>query len=367
MKTVAFAVEDGTLQLVWPALPAGDHTVTVADRTTTVVGDGGPLATVIDGLPAHTALEVFVDGNWATTVATVAAPPGEELFRFATLGDIHVGDGHTFGILPTISDPGGEEDSPVLRSLRAALTELTAWGAELVVVKGDVTHHGIAEEWELAAELLNVPGLPVIATRGNHDVCAGHVDGTPILTAAGIELAAGGIAVRDVPGLRIIVADVTLPGRHPGSIRRVGPDILDAAADAPGPVLLATHHQLQRLPFPTHWPPGVLGPGSGRFLRALRRANPSTFVTSGHTHRHRARRIGPLLLTEVGSPKDHPGTWAGYAVHEGGIRQVVRRVMQPEVLRWTEDTKRALFGIWGKWSPGSLEDRCLTHPWPRGA
>jgi hypothetical protein len=87
-------------------------------------------------------------------------------------------------------------------------------------------------------------------------------------------------------------------------------------------------------------------------------------ITSGHTHRHRARRRGPLLLTEVGSPKDYPGTWAGYVVHEGGIRQVVRRVAAPDAIRWTEATKRALFGIWGRWSPGRLEDRCLTHVWP---
>ena len=349
---------------MWPALPPGEHTVAVGDRTAVVTGDGGPVAAVVEGLPAHSVLEVFLDGRWATTVATLPAPPGEELFRFATVGDIHVGDGHTFGVLPTVTDPGGEDDSPILRSVRAALAELAGWGARLVVAKGDLTHHGVTEEFELAAAILSEPGLPVVATRGNHDVRRDHDDGRPVLAAAGIELAAGAIAVRDVPGLRIIVADVTLPNRHPGSFRRVGADVLDAAADAGGPVLLATHHQLQRLPFPTHWPPGVLGPESGRFLRSLRRANPATVITSGHTHRHRSRRIGPLLLTEVGSPKDHPGTWAGYAVHEGGIRQVVRRVMQPEVLRWTEDTRRALFGIWGRWSPGRLDDRCLTHRWP---
>jgi hypothetical protein len=73
-----------------------------------------------------------------------------------------------------------------------------------------------------------------------------------------------------------------------------------------------------------------------------------------------------VLVTEVGSVKDHPGTWAGYVVHEGGIRQVVRRVMAPDVLGWTEATKRALFGVWGRWSPGSLDDRCISHPWPAG-
>lgn len=365
--TKVFAVEDTSVQLVWPVLPAGDHTVEIAGRTATVTGDGAPAALVVDGLPTGTAVDVVVDGSRAATATTLVPPPGRELFRLATVGDLHVGDGHTFGVLPTVVDPGGEDDSPILRSTRAALAELAAWGAQMIVAKGDLTHHGSADEFALAGRLLAAPGLPVVATRGNHDVRSGHVDGRPILAAAGIELAAGGIAVRDVAGLRVVVADVTLPGRHPGSFRGVGPAVLDAVASAPGPALLATHHQLQRLPFPTHWPPGVLGPESGRFLRSLAQANPRMLVTSGHTHRHRARRVGPLLLTEVGSPKDHPGTWAGYVVHEGGIRQVVRRVMAPDVLRWTEDTARALLGIWGRWSPGRLGDRCLTHHWHRAA
>lgn len=352
------------MQLVWPALPPGPHTVEVGDRTTVVEGDGGPAAVVVEGLPAATRLDVVVDGALAATLTTLRPPPGRELFRLATVSDLHMGDGHTFGILPTLRHPGGEDDSPIPRATAAALAELEVWGAQLVVVKGDLTHHGEEHEFEQAAQLLASPGMPVVATIGNHDVRPGHVDGRPALAAAGIELAVGGITVRDVPGLRVVVADATLPGRHPGSFRRVGAAILDAAGSAPGPVLLAMHHQLQPLPVPTHWPPGVLGPASGRFLRALAEANPATVVTSGHTHRHRARRAGPVLVTEVGSPKDHPGGWGGYAVYEGGIRQVVRRTMAPEVLRWTEATKRALFGVWGRWSPGRLDDRCVSHRWP---
>ena len=88
------------------------------------------------------------------------------------------------------------------------------------------------------------------------------------------------------------------------------------------------------------------------------------FVTSGHTHRHRRRRHGTAVITEVGSPKDFPGTWAGYVVHEGGIRQVVRRIARPDVLRWTERSAAAAFGLWCRWSPGTLDDRCFAHTWP---
>jgi hypothetical protein len=114
-------------------------------------------------------------------------------------------------------------------------------------------------------------------------------------------------------------------------------------------------------PIPTHPPPGVPARDANPFLDAVAAAHPATVVTSGHTHRHRARRHGPLLVTEVGSTKDYPGTWAGYLVYEGGIVQTVRRVMAPEAIRWTERTARMFGGAWGRWSPGRLDDRCVAQ------
>src|SRR3712207_4374623 len=94
-------------------------------------------------------------------------------------------------------------------------------------------------------------------------------------------------------------------------------------------------------------------------------APPAPLATAGHTRRHRRRRHGPLVVTEVGSTKDHPGTRAGYAGHDGGIRQVVRRIADPAVLRWSDDTRRGYLGIWGRWSAWTLGTRCFTHPWPQ--
>jgi len=65
----------------------------------------------------------------------------------------------------------------------------------------------------------------------------------------------------------------------------------------------------------------------------------------------------------VGSTKDYPGTWAGYLVYEGGIVQTVRRVMARDAIRWTEQTARMFGGAWGRWSPGRLEDRAISHAW----
>jgi hypothetical protein len=71
------------------------------------------------------------------------------------------------------------------------------------------------------------------------------------------------------------------------------------------------------------------------------------------------------VVTEVASTKDHPGVWAGYAVYEGGIIQVVRRILHPDAMGWTELTRRAAGGAWGPYASGRLSDRCFTHVWPR--
>jgi len=319
---------------------------------------------VLDGLAAATTYDVVVEGRRVGSATTLAPPPGRPLCRVATVSDIHVGDGRTFGVLPTVRDHAEVGETPVVRATRAAVDELTAWGPDLLVGKGDLTHHGYASEWRDAGALLTSTGLRVIATVGNHDVRREAVDGRPLLAEDGVELAVRGVVVRDLPGIRVVAVDATMPSRHPGSFRASGRALLDAVGEvAPGPVLVAMHHQLQRSPVPTHWPPGVLGPESGRFLRRLADANRNAVVTSGHTHRNRMRVLHGVVVTEVGSPKDHPGGWGGYAVHEGGIRQVVRRVADPDALRWTEATGRALFGIWGRWSPGRLSDRCFTHHW----
>jgi hypothetical protein len=173
------------------------------------------------------------------------------------------------------------------------------------------------------------------------------------------------VQIRDVPGLRIVLVDTSVPGHRHGEITPHVDEIADAVRDAPGPAFVALHHQLMTTPVPTYIPVGIDRDQSRAFLDRLVAANPAVFVTSGHTHRHRRRRHGSAVITEVGSPKDYPGTWAGYVVHEGGIRQVVRRVARPDVLRWTDRSSAAAFGLWGRWSPGTLDDRCFVHTWPR--
>jgi predicted phosphodiesterase len=282
----------------------------------------------------------------------------------ATVSDCHLG-GKGFGQLPRLHHPTGAGIHTTC--LAAALDEAVAWGADLIVVKGDVTQEGSAGEWAEAASLLGpvvAGGVPVEVVPGNHDRRNDDDAAVERLAAVGVRYTVGGVACRDLPGLRVLAADVTVPGQHGGRAAPVRDELTALAAEATTGVLVAIHQQPQRWTRTTHWPPGLPGPDATALLDGLAAAHPATLVTSGHTHRHRRRRHGPLVVTEVGSTKDYPGTWAGYVASDAGIRQVVRRIAAPEALRWTEATRRGYLGTWARWSAWKLSARCFAHPWP---
>jgi 3',5'-cyclic-AMP phosphodiesterase len=366
-----FAVEDTSAQLlVGPGEP-GTVTARVDDRDHIAdLGAAGGVVEIVDLAPGRTHRCVVggagLDRPLTLELDTLAPPPGEELARLATVSDIHLGL-ETFdlgGRLREVDPPGGAGHPE--RCLRAATAELVGWGAQRLVVKGDVTQRSQAREWRDAGRLLGAVAVPTHVMVGNHDV-EGHPGGLRVSDGArlsGLDLHVDVDHV-DLQGIRLVLAATTEPGKSKG---RLPADraarVVERLVDAPGPALVCLHHYLQATPVAWFWPPGVPLVQSHRFLAAAAAANPATLLTSGHTHRHRRRTHGPLVLTEVGSPKDYPGTWAGYVVHEGGIRQVVRRVAAPDCQEWLSRTRGAVFGLWGRWSPGRLEDRCFTHRWP---
>lgn len=292
----------------------------------------------------------------------LVAPPGEELFRLATVSDIHIGLEH-FGFLPKVHDPLDLPDPPSVRCLRAAVTEAAAWGASLLVAKGDITQQGTIEQGEIAVSLLTASDMRVEAFAGNHEVRSSVESLAPVFIAGGVPYTQDGVRVVDVPGIRIVMFDSTIPSRHVGTYARFADDVVDAVAEADGPALVLTHHHPQPLPLLHHWPPGVPSPEANRFFDRVVRANRNVLMSTGHTHRHRRHDHGPMVITEVGSPQHFPGTWAGYVVHEGGIRQVVRRVAAPDAIAWTEETRRSVGRIWARWSPGRIQDRCFSINW----
>jgi len=440
-----FSVEHDTIQLTWQAMGPGEVTfdaIAVDPRaaaangghaSVTVHTDGGPGAVLLPDLVAGTRYTIVARGTGAglppsglrRSAATLDPPAGRELFRFATISDLHLGETH-FGYLGTMEEnPPPEEPHPV-RATRAALADLTGWGAQMVVVKGDCTNDSRLDEWALMGTLLDgsgfAPGVPYPSSgaqtslppppdRSVWHALPGNHDKRPIQRERTARehilwLVRGGLFMRlfakarprygrpvsplegfrsvgyeppqpvrsvAVQGLRIILTDTSTSRFHVGGIRHAESDVFDAVADASRdatPSLVAAHHYPMPLSWPHFWPPGVPAQESEPFFTNLARAatppgaaSPLAFYTAGHTHRHRRYHRSGVVCTEVGSPKDYPGTWAGYIVHEGGITQVVRRVAAPDVLRWTDFSGQAAFGLWKLWSPGIRDHRCFHHRW----
>jgi 3',5'-cyclic AMP phosphodiesterase CpdA len=357
-----FALEPRAAQLVVRAADDHPRVVTVDGRDGVVETAGGVGAVVIDGLEPDTSYEARLDGRPAATLRTLAEPPGAYLGRFATVSDLHLGE-TGFGHLPRLHLSRNAATAHPVVCLHAALAELQLWGAEGLVVKGDVSHDSRRHEYELvAAELRDLP-MPLWVIPGNHD--GGnhrHDDGGRLLAAHGITLHDRTTELK-LGGLRVILVNTVRPGHEHGYPPADDDPLFDLLAHR-APTMIVLHHQLMSSRIPYYLPPGVPSAAARRLLDRIDRANPATLVTSGHTHRHRRRQHGRVVVTEVGSTKDHPGIWGGYLVYEGGVVQTVRRIMDPAALAWTERAASSALGVWGRWSPGRLSDRSFTHAWP---
>ena len=355
------------IPLTWSALGPGPVTVRAGDHVVEVAADGGPGAALVDGLAPGTQHRIELTGGGllgpiALQARTLVPPPGEVLHRIATISDAHLGS-HGTGFLHTIIEKPEPAEPHPTRCARSALREARSWGADELVVKGDLVDRSDAASWATADSVLSELDVAISVVPGNHE-WSGRGDVDPVVGFAqhGRHLVTG-VQHHDRPGIRVVLLDSAIPGTDPGRLSALLGDVLDAASGTDLPLFVAMHHQPMRWRVPTYLPAGVPGPDARHFLGELGRANPRTLVTAGHTHRHRRRHVGPVTVSEVGSTKDFPGTWAGYEVHEGGIVQAVRRIAEPSCIRWTDHTRRAAAGVWQLWSPGRLGDRCFTRTW----
>jgi hypothetical protein len=356
-----FAVEPTSAQLIVRSPFDGIHEVGASDQELPVEVRDGIGSVVVDGLEPDASYPLRLDGEAAGTVRTLARPPGRLLGRLATVSDIHVGE-TGFGHLPRQHLSADFRRAHPVVALTAALRELTAWGAEGLLVKGDLTHDCRAGQFEIAGELLAASPGPVHVIPGNHDGGNhNHDDGAAVLARHGIALRLSTAAV-DLAGLRVVSVNTMRPGHEHGYAPAEDDPVFELIGQG-APALVVLHHHLMTTRLPYFVPLGVPAGPARAFLDHLAVSNPDVWVTSGHTHRHRRRVHGPLVVTEVGSVKDHPGTWAGYLVYEGGLVQTVRRIADPTILAWTERTARSALGAWGRWSPGRLADRSVSHSW----
>lgn len=335
----------------------------------------GPGAVVVDGLAPGQWYDVVASAEGvpayrACRLRTLVPPPGRELCRFATVSDVHVGERY-FGVFGRLHDlqyldlPEEEALYYPFRALRAAMAEAAGWGAGLVVVKGDLTRRAKAAEVREVARTLAGAPVRVETVLGNHDNVRG-VNARAILAAQGVNVSWGPRHI-DLDGARLVLVDSVHadPRYHrgqllPSTVRQVAALV----AASPRGAWVGLHHPPELHPYPLAYPPGIPYGESRDLLDALASTGKPVLLSGGHRHRNRRHQHGPVEVTEVGSTKDYPGAWGGYKVFEGGIIQLVRRVARPDVITWTENTRRAVNGQWGRWAPGRLEDRCFSLSWP---
>jgi len=310
-----------------------------------------------DGLAADT--EHDLDG---VTVRTLPTPAGVLLCRFATVNDVHFGeveagriDDHTEGPIRR-AEPGAPPYPEVMN--RAAAAEMAGIDPIAVIVKGDLSQDGAAEEWSaFEACYRGAFGERLHVVRGNHD-------------AYGHQAEYAGDQWIELPGLSIALLDTTIPGATTGSISPEQLEWLDdhcAAADRP--VFVMGHHQQWIGSGPDAKRSddyfGLHPDASDALDEVATRRTSVIGYAAGHTHRHRVRRMSRsgVPSVEIGCTKDFPGTWAEYRVHEGGVMQVVHRMSTPEALAWSESCRHLYsdFGIdYETYALGSLTDRCFT-------
>ena len=360
-----WAVEDTSVQITWGKLGPGKVTASVPGHEVTIDHLGGPGALDIPGLQpgAAVTIDLLSESDGATLeTTTMATPPGPELSRFATISDLHLG-ARRWGALNTMTDPSGHAVPHPFRCALSAIEDAVAWGAELLIIKGDAVQHEVEADFAQLGDLVDrFPDLPMLLIPGNHDVdCQGEA--IPLGVGKRELTYTRNVDAVDLPGVRVVVGDTSIPGRGRGSLDRVSSALMQTAAEADRPIFVAIHHQLQPTRIPRHWPLGIPAPQSSALLDQLADLPQPVTVSSGHTHRNRSRRHRDVLVTEVGSTKDWPGVWAGYVVHEGGVRQVVRRSAARDAITWTEYSRDAVAGLWGKWSPGPMDERCVANVW----
>jgi predicted phosphodiesterase len=284
---------------------------------------------------------------------------GERLATFATVNDVHFGE-TVCGVLesyddgPTFSAEPGDDPYPEVMN-RAVIADIETVAPDVVVAKGDLTTHGIREEYDaFLAHYGSAFGDRLLHVRGNHDAYAGET------------FAADAPVAHVLPGAVLAVLDTVIPTDTPG---RVTADQLewldDLAATADRPVLVFGHHHVWS-PDSKHRPESYFGinpADSERLVEGVARRPAIVGYFAGHTHRNRVRHFtatGVVPWVEVACVKDFPGAWAEYRVFERGVLQVHRRASAPAALAWADKTRAMFGGAYADYAFGALEDRCLV-------
>ena len=264
--------------------------------------------------------------------------PGPVRFRFALLGDLHIG-------APRAAD-----------AARSAIAGINESGAELVIQLGDITNEGARTEFDEAVEILGSVDAPVTTMLGNHDVYSvgeKRLSGSEYYSSVFGRAADGvlfehqgvGFAVLDsaehaaspFAAFDLVSGSFTSDGGGAvvrGSLTVPQHEILaDVAGPGAPPTFVFLHHPPQ--PFAA-FPPILFGlreEDSGR-LHAVVDSGNVWGVFAGHTHRSaRTRSYGTVPAHEVPIPRDFPFAYAIVDVADNGYAYRIVQLPDEDLLR----------------------------------
>jgi len=144
------------------------------------------------------------------------------------ISDIHIG-----------GSEDGKDPIPRFEAVIEAIRSLPN-APDAVLVSGDLTDHGTAEEYEVVGELLGRLELPLYVLPGNHDD-RGRMRKAFDLPGEGADPIRYSVEVGE---LRVVLLDSNVPGRDPGAFDAERLKWLDEelSKEPERPTLLAVHH-----------------------------------------------------------------------------------------------------------------------------
>lgn len=326
---------------------------------------------------------------------------GRHLFDFASLNDMHVGEGVSGQLTsqagqpipPSFSTPDCDQKDPTGSCYWAimnngAVEGIRSRAVAFTIVKGDVTSEGgnpnvdsEGRQFDDAATIL-APLGSVRPTRGNHDKSLSQFMSKILFRSAVFD-------PRSLPGyeandhsndpdahfdyafdfridnrrFRFIALD-TWDNDHPPAGPAVGAGRitqdqldwtsaqLDAAERAEVKTFLYMHHPVSEIAIATAMPPLIFGirqPDAASFLETVGAHRSVVGVFSGHTHRNwiTGSALAPgVPFVEVAASKEYPGGYAIYKVFENGYLQSFYKCSTEACLAWSEKTRGEYAGLY---------------------
>ncbi|HOW69088.1 MAG TPA: metallophosphoesterase family protein [Phycisphaerae bacterium] len=329
---------------------------------------------------------------------TLAPPPGEELFSFATMTDTHVGQQIVarLSLRGKLISPGirwPEPHRPFWRlAVGAAIDEINASGAAFTIIKGDLTDGSTANEFPQARQLFDRLTRPYRVVHGNHDAAAPFLrtfglakpwytfdhqnihfvildteplasDKDPVLDAE-LDWLARDLRDHADQWTFVLLHRPILPKLERASGEALTEELLQLGSGLLGRIYgSGASHTID---LATGKTPSV-SPNAARKLAALLRAHGRIAgVFAGHLHRnyvgHWPEETGNLPYVETASTKEYPCGYAITRVFTGGYMQSYHTPRDPQCLHWSAMTQDAYARIGLRSKAGDLTERNFVVP-----